>query len=98
MILSLKPSILSLFHDLGAFSQDLDLDLFGGERKSDLELPDYFFPYCSAYMRHFCYLCVQGVHGHGKGMDVQDIKAGSSLPGSCDKFIATAKRHHLSLK
>ena len=32
LILGLKPSISSLFQDLGAFSQDLDLDLYGGER------------------------------------------------------------------
>jgi hypothetical protein len=30
LILALKPSISYLFHDLGAFSQDLDL--YGGER------------------------------------------------------------------
>jgi hypothetical protein len=38
LILTLQLSFSSLLHDLGAFSLDLDLDLNGGERITDLAL------------------------------------------------------------
>ena len=98
MILALNPSIFSLFHDLVAFSLDLDLDPYGGERKSDLELPGCFFPYCSTDMRNFRCLCVQGF----TVMDMECMYKTSRLDPSylehVTKFIADVKRHRLGLK